>query len=66
MDFKRKLELVQASITNISRADDKDSAVRCAALDRIEAFIKAEREAIAARLAAKVESEVAEQKGDEK
>lgn len=56
MDLQRKIEIGQTSITNISRADDQDSAIRHAALGALEKFISAEREAIDARLAEKIKS----------
>jgi hypothetical protein len=56
MDFQRKLELVEQSIRSISKADDMDAAVRTAALDRVDAFVKAEREAMAARVEAKIKA----------
>lgn len=60
MDFKRKIALAQQSIALISTADDQDMAVRSAALDRLDAFILAEREGMKARVAAKIEAHVAE------
>lgn len=54
MDFQRKVEIAKRSIESISLADDQDSAVRAAALDALDAFIIAERDAMKARLDAKI------------
>lgn len=58
MNFKRKLEIVEQSIKSISRADDMDAAVRIAALDRVDAIVKAERKAMAERVAEKIKAQV--------
>lgn len=55
MDIKRKLHLAEQSIRLITRADDTDSAVRSAALDRLGGFIDAERQASHERLTAVIE-----------
>lgn len=54
MNFQRKIELVQQGIRGISQADDEDTLMRAAALDRIDAFVIAEREAMSARVTAKI------------
>lgn len=59
MDFQRKIELVQLNVNTISRADDKDSVVRDAALQRLEQYIESERAEMKARLEAKIAAEVA-------
>lgn len=56
MDMKRKLEIAQRSIESISRHDDEDQAVRSAALDRLDAFVTSEREAMAKRVTDHIES----------
>lgn len=56
MNIKRKLELLQGSITSIGTHDDEDAAVRLAALDQAEAMIKAEREGIEARVQARIDA----------
>jgi oligoendopeptidase F len=58
MDLKRKIELAEQHIRFISTADDTDSHVRAAALDKLAATIQAERDGIAARLEAKVAAEL--------
>lgn len=58
MNFQRKIELAQQSIRMISQADDVDAEVRSAALDRMDAFVIAERKAIAERVAAKIEAQI--------
>lgn len=50
MDMNRKLELIDQSLKSIARHDDEDAAVRHVALDRVDALIKAEREAMDARV----------------
>lgn len=54
MDLGRKVEIVEQSIRSLTTHDDVDAAVRHAALDRIEAAIKVEREAIDARVKAHI------------
>lgn len=54
MDLNRKLEVVSMAVTSISRHDDEDAAVRHAALNRVEALIKAEREAMGARVVERI------------
>lgn len=54
MDLKTKLTYVGKSIESIARHDDVDAAVRHAALDEVETMIRAEREAINARVQAKI------------
>jgi hypothetical protein len=54
MDLKRKLELLADGVKSISRHDDEDAAVRHAALNLVDAIVKAEREGIDARVAARV------------
>lgn len=58
MDFKRKIELAQQSIRSISMADDKDHAVRAAALSALDDFIIAERNAMQARVDARIADEI--------
>ena len=50
MDMNRKLELLDQSLKSIARHDDEDAAVRHAALDRVEAMVKAERAAMDKRV----------------
>lgn len=54
MDLNRKLELVQQSVKSISTHEDIDAAVRLAALARIGGTVKAESEAINARIEAEI------------
>lgn len=54
MDIKRKLELLKNNVVSISTHDDEDAAVRLAALDQVDAMVKAEREAIEARVQARI------------
>lgn len=54
MNLTRKIEVAAMAITSISRHDDEDAAVRHAALDRVEALLRAERDAIDARLRAHI------------
>lgn len=54
MNLARKLEIAAMSVTSISRHDDEDAAVRHAALTKLEELIKAEREAMDARIAAHI------------
>lgn len=54
MDFQRKLDIAKRSIESISKADDQDSAIRTATLDALDAFIISERDALQARLTAKI------------
>lgn len=67
MDMKRKLEIAQQAIRMIAQADDTDSALRSAALDRLSSFIDSERAASKERLDAKFaehdEVETAPKKG---
>lgn len=60
MDLQRKLEIVENSISHITRADDQDSAIRSAALDSVDRFVAAERKAMADRLAAKIKTHIAQ------
>lgn len=54
MDIKRKLELVKSNVLSISTHEDEDAAVRHAALDQIEAIVKAERDKIDAAVKARI------------
>jgi hypothetical protein len=54
MNLQRKIEVATMAVTSISRHEDEDAAVRHAALDRLEALVKAEREAIDARVAERI------------
>lgn len=54
MKLDRKVELVKQALRSLTTHDDADAAVRHAALDHLDAFIKAEREAMDARIAEKV------------
>lgn len=56
MNIKRKLELLKLSLVSISSHEDEDAAVRLAALDQVDAMVKAEREAIAARVQAHIDA----------
>jgi hypothetical protein len=56
MNLAQKLPIAYAAINSISRHDDEDAAVRLAFLAQVEAHVKAEREAIDARVAARVEA----------
>lgn len=49
MDIKTKLTYIEQAVRGISRADDADSIVRNAGLDKIVAFIEAERVAMQER-----------------
>lgn len=62
MNIQRKLELAEQSIASISRHDDADTVLRDAALKRLEAFIGAERAAMAKRVEVHVAAQVGEQK----
>jgi hypothetical protein len=55
MDIRKKIEYAKQSIVNIARADDVDSAIRTAALDKVIEFIEIERAAMAERVAIVVE-----------
>ncbi len=50
MDIKRKLEIAEQSIRSISTHDDQDSALRIAAMERLEKFIEAERQSMVDRV----------------
>ena len=54
MDIKTKLKHIETAVKAVAGHDDEDAAVRHAALDQIDALVKAEREAIDARVAARV------------
>lgn len=56
MKIARKIEIAEQAVRSISMHDDEDAQLRLAALDRLEATIKAEREAIAKRLQAKIDA----------
>lgn len=51
MNLKHKVAVANRAIDSISRHDDEDAAVRHVMLEQVEAHIKAEREAIDARVA---------------
>lgn len=55
MNLTEKLVVATTAINSISRHDDDDADVRRAFLDQIDEHIKAEREAIAARVKARVD-----------
>lgn len=55
MDIRKKIEYAKQSVANITRADDVDSAIRLAALDKLSAFIEEEKTAMAGRVTAAVE-----------
>lgn len=55
MDIRKKIEYAKQSVANIARADDVDSAIRLAALDKLVEFVGVERAAMAERVAAAVE-----------
>ena len=46
MDLQQKVAVANRAIDSISRHDDEDAAVRLVMLDKVDAHIKAEREAI--------------------
>lgn len=56
MDIKSKIKSVEMHVKMISRADDTDSAVRNAALDKVVEMIEAERAEMMARVGEKVET----------
>jgi hypothetical protein len=55
MDIRKKIEYAKQSVANIARADDVDSAIRLAALDKLIEFVEVERAAMAERVVAAVE-----------
>ena len=55
MDIRKKIEYAKQSVANIARADDVDSAIRLAALDKLVEFVEVERAAMAERVVAAVE-----------
>ena len=55
MDIRKKIEYATQSVANIARAEDVDSAIRLAALDKLVEFVEVERAAMAERVAATVE-----------
>jgi hypothetical protein len=59
MDIRRKLEIVEQSVASISRHDDEDMAVRSAALDRVDAFIAAERAKMKERVDERIAASIA-------
>jgi len=56
MEIKRKLELLKSNLVSITSHEDEDAAVRLAALDQVDAMVKAEREGIAARVQARIDA----------
>lgn len=56
MDMRTKIAYIERDIRNISRADDTDSAVRNAALDRVIEIVEAERKEMMERVAKKAEA----------
>jgi hypothetical protein len=54
MDLARKLELAAMAVVSISHHDDEDAAVRHAFLDQLATVIKTERDAIDARVGARI------------
>lgn len=58
MNISQKLEIVAASVRSISRHNDEDAAVVQAALAKIDALVKAEREALDARVRADIEAKL--------
>ena len=59
MDIAKKLDYARQAINVIAQHDDEDSAVRKAALDRLNEHIEAERAAIAARVAERIAAQAA-------
>lgn len=55
MDIRKKIEYAKQSVANIARADDVDSAIRLAALDKLVEFVEVERAAMAERVVVAVE-----------
>lgn len=55
MDIRKKIEYAKQSVANIARADDVDSAIRLAALDKLIEFVEVERAAMAERVMVAVE-----------
>jgi len=56
MHMKRKLELVEQAIKMITRADDVDSAVRQAAVDKVAAFLEAESKEMVTRVESQIDA----------
>jgi hypothetical protein len=56
MDLKRKTEIACQTVDSISRHDDEDASVRKAILDAVISHIEAEKAAIDARVAERVDS----------
>lgn len=56
MDMKTKIAYIERDIRNISRADDTDSVVRGAALDKVLEIVEFERKAMQDRVAKKAEA----------
>ena len=54
MDINRKIEIAKLALKSISRHDDADSIVRCAALDHLVEAIVQERAELIARAQAKI------------
>lgn len=54
MNLTRKIEIIERSITSLTRHDDEDAAVRHAALDHVIRIIEAERSAIEERVKARI------------
>jgi hypothetical protein len=65
MKLNRKIQIVEQALRSLTTHDDADVAVRHAALERIEAFIKAERAAMDARVKAKIVDAVGEAVSDQ-